>query len=104
MHLPRTALAGLLAVAGLAAAAGPAAAVHWPQFGGDNGRSGYQPVDEGAAPVTSVYAKTADTEKFIKTSIVYQTTGHMGHASPAACQEQATRGCVHHDPTLTPLR
>lgn len=45
-----------------------AAAVHWPNFGGDAGRSGYQPVDEGGTPVTFAYAKTADTN--IQTSIL----------------------------------
>ncbi len=45
-------------------------AVHWPFFGGDSGRSGYQPVDEGSVPVTAVYAKTAPTEQFVKSSII----------------------------------
>lgn len=45
-----------------------AAAVHWPFFGGDAGRSGYQPVDEGGTPVTFAYAKTADTN--VQTSII----------------------------------
>ena len=48
-------------------------AVHWPFFGGDNGRSGYQPVDEGSVPVTAVYAKTAATEQFVKSSIITST-------------------------------
>jgi len=62
----------ILVVVGVLAPA--ALAVHWPFFGGDNGRSGYQPVDEGTVPVGFVYAKTAPTERFIKTSIV-TTTG-----------------------------
>lgn len=37
--------------------AGGAFAVHWPFFGGDAGRSGYQPVDEFSTPVTFAYAK-----------------------------------------------
>lgn len=36
---------------------GSAFAVHWPFFGGDAGRSGYQPVDEFSTPVTFVYSK-----------------------------------------------
>lgn len=53
----------------------PAAeAVHWPFFGGDNGRSGYQPVDEGTTPLTASYVKTAASEQFVKSSIV-TTTG-----------------------------
>ncbi|MBW3615473.1 MAG: hypothetical protein KY439_09230, partial [Actinobacteria bacterium] len=58
-------LIGLL-VAGQAATA---SAVHWPFFGGDNGRSGYQPVEEGAPPVSFLYSK-ADTDPAIVTSII----------------------------------
>lgn len=36
---------------------GSAFGVHWPFFGGDAGRSGYQPVDEFSTPVTFVYSK-----------------------------------------------
>jgi hypothetical protein len=38
----------------------PAAAVHWPQQGGDAGRSGYQPVGDGAAPVRALWGVEAD--------------------------------------------
>lgn len=69
-HIRRTTLVGALALATLAAGAPAAQAVHWPFFGGDNGRSGYQPVDEGALPLTATYEKTAATERFVKTSIV----------------------------------
>ncbi|HEX2849215.1 MAG TPA: hypothetical protein VHN98_01625 [Acidimicrobiales bacterium] len=41
----------LLAVAALVVA-GPAGAMHWPNGGGDAGRSGFQPVDEGGLPIT----------------------------------------------------
>ncbi|MDP9440798.1 MAG: hypothetical protein M3P34_01165 [Actinomycetota bacterium] len=34
-------------------AATPGGAVHWPAFGGDGGRSGYQPVDEGDIRLSS---------------------------------------------------
>lgn len=62
----------LLTTLPAAIAAGPAEAVHWPFFGGDNGHSGYQPIDEGDVPVPFLYAKN---EPFIKTSIV-TTTGN----------------------------
>jgi len=51
-----------------------AQAVHWPLFGGDNGRSGYQPVGEGKEPVRFLYSKTGPGDQFIKTSII-TTTG-----------------------------
>jgi hypothetical protein len=63
----------MLAVTTLAAftmLAAVAVAAHWPQFGGDTGRSGYQPQAETGLPVLSQYAKTADTEKNVRTSIV----------------------------------
>jgi len=65
--------AGLAVMAAAAATAGSAQAVHWPFFGGDNGRSGYQPVGEGVAPVTFRYSKTAATDQFLKTSILTST-------------------------------
>src|SRR5688500_2293791 len=43
-----------------AALATPAFAVHWPQQGGDAGRSGYQPVGDGAAPVRELWSVEAD--------------------------------------------
>lgn len=66
-------MAGSLAVAVIATGATAAQAVHWPVFGGDNGRSGYQPVDEGTVPLTATYSKTAASEQFVKTSIVTST-------------------------------
>lgn len=66
---PRLAAATLTAV-GLAAAAPAAEAVHWPFFGGDNGRSGYQPVDEGTVPVGFLYSKTGATEAPVQSSII----------------------------------
>src|SRR5687768_7141271 len=38
----------------------PAGAVHWPQLGGDAGRSGYQPVGDGAPPVRSLWSVEGD--------------------------------------------
>jgi len=68
-HFPRTAVVGVLALAAAAVSVPSAQAVHWPFFGGDNGRSGYQPIDEGDVPVRTTYAKTAASEQFVKTSI-----------------------------------
>ncbi len=71
----RTAVAVLAlvgaAVLGLPAGAG---AVHWPLFGGEGGRSGYQPVDEGELPVAFGYSKTGAGDQQVRTSIV-TTTG-----------------------------
>ncbi len=60
------ALIGLV-VAAQAAAAG---AVHWPFFGGDNGRSGNQPVDEGVPPAAFLYSKADAPSAAIVTSII----------------------------------
>lgn len=90
-HLTRSALVGALALATVAAGAPAAQAVHWPFFGGDNGRSGYQPVDEGVLPLRAVYEKSMPTEQFVKTSIVTSS------GSPATQRmEYGTRdGFVH---------
>ena len=45
----------LLAGALFACLVSSAQAAHWPGFGGDAGRSGNQPVDAGAAPLTAVW-------------------------------------------------
>lgn len=73
VHAGRTlgALAGAAAVLALPA---PAGAIHWPFFGGDHGRSGYQPVGEGQAPLVTLYEKTQPSERSVRTSIV-TTTG-----------------------------
>jgi Ca2+-binding RTX toxin-like protein len=60
----------MAAMAATAATATSAEAVHWPFFGGDNGRSGYQPVGEGVAPVKFRYSKTAASDQFLKTSVL----------------------------------
>jgi len=70
-----------------------AQAVHWPFFGGDNGRSGYQPVDEGTTPVKFLYKEDAAPEQFIKTSIV-TTTGPPTAAAAAARFAFGTRDGV----------
>ena len=51
-----TRLLGALAAILFLSLAGTAGAVHWPYFGGDAGRSGLQPVDEGATPLTFAYS------------------------------------------------
>ena len=50
--------------------AAPAGAVHWPLFGGDAGRSGYQPVDEGSGPLDFLYSRTGVEDRNIVTSII----------------------------------
>lgn len=82
----RLALVALGASAAVAVVAAPAQAVHWPFFGGDNGRSGYQPIDEGEMPAPFLYSKTVASsanDAFIKTSIV-TTTGPPTTAATAA--------------------
>lgn len=38
----------------------PAGAVHWPQLGGDSGRSGYQPLGDGTTPVQPLWSVPDD--------------------------------------------
>jgi Ca2+-binding RTX toxin-like protein len=71
--LKRRLAIGLAATAVAGITATSAQAVHWPFFGGDNGRSGYQPVGEGVAPVKFRYSKTAASDQFLKTSILTST-------------------------------
>ncbi len=90
LNRPRIAVAALAAI-GFAAVAPAAEAVHWPFFGGDNGRSGYQPVDEGTVPVGFLYSKTGATEAPVQSSII-TTAG-----APAAQRVifGTTNGTVH---------
>ena len=69
----RRLLAGAAVGALSVLAATPGGAAHWPLFGGDAGRSGYQPVDEGGVPVQSVYSRTGLADRDVRTSVV--TTG-----------------------------
>src|SRR5687768_2170294 len=48
----------------------PAGAGHWPNAGGDAGRSGAQRVDEGGVPIEFLYSSTATTDRDVRTSIV----------------------------------
>ena len=67
--LRRTAIC--VAAAAMTLSAAPLAhGDHWPSFGGDDGRSGFQPVDAGGVPVGFQYRNTAAAEQLIKTSIV----------------------------------
>ncbi|MDQ3107203.1 MAG: hypothetical protein M3Q68_05290 [Actinomycetota bacterium] len=63
-------------------AALPAGAVHWPQFGGDAGRSGAQPVDQGGVPIELLYSVTGPADRDVRTSVI--TT-----AGPPAAQRLA---------------
>ena len=94
----------VLALVVALAAPASAHAVHWPLFGGDNGRSGYQPVGEGTAPVKFRYARTAASDEFLKTSILTSagvpSTQRViyGTVSPAEVMQRATadaNGRVH---------
>ena len=64
-------------VGALAALSIPATAqaVHWPYFGGDAGRSGLQPVDEGGTPVSFSYALTGLAQRGIVTPIITTAGG-----------------------------
>ncbi len=62
-------------VALLLALPATAAAVHWPYFGGDAGRSGLQPVDEGATPVSFSYALTGASQRNVVTPIITTAGG-----------------------------
>ncbi|MBW3614190.1 MAG: hypothetical protein KY439_02645 [Actinobacteria bacterium] len=70
----RRLLAGAAVSAAVLLATTPGGAAHWPAFGGDAGRSGYQPVDEGGLPVQFLYARTGLADRDVRTSIV-TTTG-----------------------------
>lgn len=71
--IPRSLLVACLTAGALLTPASSAFAVHWAFFGGDNGRSGLQPQDEGATPVRPLYARTAVTEANVQTSIINST-------------------------------
>lgn len=73
MNPPRALLAAGLTVGAMLVPASSAFAVHWAFFGGDNGRSGLQPQDEGAPPVGFLYAKTGGSEANVQTSIINST-------------------------------
>ncbi|HUP86369.1 MAG TPA: hypothetical protein VM143_11940 [Acidimicrobiales bacterium] len=55
--------------------AGPAGAAHWSEFGGDAGRSGAQPVDEGGVPAQFVWSRTGLADRDVRTSIITSSGG-----------------------------
>lgn len=61
-------LAVILALTAFSALAAIAAAAHWAQFGGDAGRSNFQPVSPTALPVQAKWSKTDATEKNVRTA------------------------------------
>jgi hypothetical protein len=48
----------------------PAAGVHWAGFGGDAGRSGFQPVDEGGVPARLEWKRVGVVDRDVRTSII----------------------------------
>ncbi len=60
----------LVLAAALLLAGAPAEAVHWAQVGGDAGRSGAQPVDEGGVPIQFLYSRTGLADRDVRTSIL----------------------------------
>ncbi len=93
MTFRRVGIAAFATTAMLATLVPSAQAVHWPFLGGDNGRSGNQPVDAGGLPVPFVYKEDAASEQFIKTSIV-TTTGPPTTAADGARFAFGTRDGV----------
>jgi PKD repeat protein len=68
----RTPVALILALVALLSVPVGASAVHWPNFGGDAGRSGNQPVDPPVMPIAFKYRKA---EGKIQTSIITTAGG-----------------------------
>src|SRR4051794_13032434 len=50
--------------------ASPVGAATWSHQGGDPGRSGAQPVDEGGVPAQFLWSRTGEAERDIRTSII----------------------------------
>lgn len=71
----RTRVVALATASVFLTAAGTAQAVHWPYFGGDAGRSGLQPVDQGATPVAGGYQLTDSAFTGIRTPVVTSAGG-----------------------------
>jgi hypothetical protein len=83
------ALSVVLASSGTMVAA--AVAGHWPQMGGDTGRSGYQPVQEAGLPLAIQWTKTVASDRNVKTSIV-------ATAPSTAAPSRAVYGTQNADP------
>src|SRR3954469_10041864 len=60
----------LAIAAATALIASPVGAATWSHQGGDPGRSGAQPVDEGGVPAQFLWSRTADAERDIRTSVI----------------------------------
>ncbi len=90
----RTKLLALAAMAVFALAAA-AHAAHWPFYGGDQGRSGYQPLNNGSPPAFRVHAQTGAVEDNVQNSIV---TGAAGAFYAFGVEDANQQGEVHvHD-------
>ncbi len=60
----------LVTVLALLVGASPAGAVHWPNAGGDAGRSGAQAVDQGGVPIQFLYSRTGLADRDVRTSLL----------------------------------
>jgi Ca2+-binding RTX toxin-like protein len=98
-----------LLIALMGAFATPAAAVHWPQQGGDAGRSGYQPVGDGAAPVRALWSAEGDvvgaplitSGALSEQRVIYGTTDGRVHLRDLSTgREQGAAGGSQVDTTL----
>lgn len=88
--------AGIAALVAAAAGPPPALAVHWPYFGGDNGRSGNQPVDEGTTPLGPVvFEKTGADEDAVRTSVVTTAGAPEAQRLAFGTLDEARGGVVH---------
>lgn len=63
-------LAALVVVIGVTVMAVVAQAAHWPFYGGDQGRSGNQPLDPGVLPINRVHERTGALEDNVQNSII----------------------------------
>ena len=94
-------LACAAAAAVTAATPGTALAVHWPYFGGDAGRSGFQPVDPVRTPVLRRYSVTDAGSQGIVTPVITTAGGPdvqriaYGTGDGPGAGEARTQGNVH---------
>ncbi|MGH9034954.1 MAG: hypothetical protein ACRD0O_04255, partial [Acidimicrobiia bacterium] len=76
-RLRRSAAVFAVVLMAMAVSPGPAAGEHWSFFGGDAGRSGFQPLNEGAAPLEPLWG-APDTPEVLTS--VLTTGGPTGDA------------------------
>jgi hypothetical protein len=62
--------AAALVVAAAVSTAQPATGAHWPAFGGDPGRSGFQPVDQGGVPARLEWKRIGVADQDVRTSVL----------------------------------